>query len=68
VWRGFLFMSLIALGLCLTLALGGRLLYAAAWAFVTAGWFAIAMWLWRRHLTEPTPPPAAAATRGAQRQ
>jgi hypothetical protein len=51
VWRGFLFMSLIALGLCLTLALDGRPIYAAAWAIVTAGWFGIAMWLWRRHLT-----------------
>jgi hypothetical protein len=62
VWRGFLFMSLIALGLCLTLALGRRPMYAAAWAFVTVGWFSIAMWLWRKHLAEdataPMPPRA----------
>lgn len=52
VWRGFLFMSLIALGLCLTLALRGHLLYAGAWAFVTAGWFGVAMWLWRKQLAQ----------------
>ncbi len=50
VWRGFLFMSLIAFGLCLTFTVGGRLFYAAAWGFITAGWFTIAMWLWRRHV------------------
>jgi hypothetical protein len=52
VWRAFLFMSLIAFGLCLTLALGHRTLYAVAWAFVTVGWFGIAMWLWRKHLAD----------------
>ena len=50
VWRGFLFMSLIGLGFCLTLATGGHYVYAVAWAMITAGWFAISMWLWRRHL------------------
>ncbi len=52
VWRGFLFLSLIAFGLCLTFATGGRLFYAAAWGFITAGWFAISMWLWRRHVRD----------------
>jgi hypothetical protein len=50
VWRAFLFLSLIALGLCLSFAVGGRLLYAVAWGVITAGWFGIAMWLWRQHL------------------
>jgi hypothetical protein len=50
VWRGFLFMSFIALGLCLTFAVGGRTLFAAAWALITVGWFSISMWLWRQHL------------------
>jgi hypothetical protein len=50
VWRGFLFMSLIALGLCLTFLAGHQVFYAGAWAVITAGWFAIAMWLWRRHV------------------
>jgi len=64
VWRGFLFMSLIALGLCLTLALNGHLLYAGAWAFITAGWFAIAMWLWRQHLTQDQVPHEPTTARG----
>jgi hypothetical protein len=50
VWRGFLFMSLIALGLCLTFAVGGRLFYTAAWAVIAIGWFVTSMWLWRQHV------------------
>ncbi|MDT4937816.1 MAG: hypothetical protein QOG80_1487, partial [Pseudonocardiales bacterium] len=26
--------------------------YAASWGFITAGWFAIAMWLWRKHVRD----------------
>lgn len=52
VWRGFLFMSLIAFGLCLTLISSHRPLYAIAWGFVTAGWFSISMWLWRKHVKD----------------
>jgi hypothetical protein len=50
VWRGMLFMSLVALGLCLMFAVGHRALLATAWGAITAGWFVISMWLWRRHL------------------
>jgi hypothetical protein len=50
VWRGFLFMSFIALGLCLIFAAAGLLFYAVAWAVITAGWFATSMWLWRQHV------------------
>ena len=52
VWRGFLFMALIALGLCLTFAMGGLVLYTVAWAVIAVGWFGIAMWLWRKHVKE----------------
>ena len=52
VWRGFLFMSLIGLGLCLSFAAGHLYLYAAAWAVITAGWFSVAMWLWRKHVLD----------------
>jgi hypothetical protein len=52
VWRGFVFMSLIALGICITLASVGQGLYAAAWGVIAAGWFGIAMWLWRRHIRD----------------
>jgi hypothetical protein len=50
VWRGFLFMSLIAFGLCLSFAVGGMTFYAVAWAVITLGWFSISMWLWRKHV------------------
>jgi hypothetical protein len=49
VWRGFFFMSLIALGVCLTFVSGGQAGYGLAWAVITVGWFTISMWLWRKH-------------------
>ena len=52
VWRGFAFMSLVALGFCIIFAIGDEVLFAAAWGFITAGWFAIAMWLWRKHVVD----------------
>jgi hypothetical protein len=52
VWRGFAFMSFVALGFCIIFAVGGQLFFAAAWAFITAGWFGIAMWLWRKHIRD----------------
>jgi hypothetical protein len=45
-------MSLIALGLCITFAVGGQVFYTAAWAFITASWFAVSMWLWRQHVRD----------------
>ena len=45
-------MSFIALGICIISAVGGQLFFAAAWAFITAGWFATAMWLWRKHVRD----------------
>lgn len=50
VWRGLLLMALVALGLCLMFAVGGRILYAAAWGVIGAGWLGFSMWLWRKHL------------------
>lgn len=52
VWRGFAFMSLVALGICIISAVGGQLFFAAAWAFITVGWFTTAMWLWRKHIRD----------------
>jgi hypothetical protein len=51
VWRGFVMMALIALGLCITLFVGGKVDFGAAWAVITAAWLATGMWLWRQHLT-----------------
>ena len=52
VWRGFAFMSFIALGLCLVFAVGGKTYFAVAWAIITIGWFSISMWLWRKHVRD----------------
>ncbi|MCW2522816.1 MAG: hypothetical protein JWO63_1151 [Frankiales bacterium] len=52
VWRGFLFMSLIGLGLSITLFSAGNALFGAAWALITIGWFTTAMWLWKKHLRD----------------
>jgi len=50
VWRGFLFMSFIALGLCINFVVAERWYLAVSWLVITAGWFGISMWLWRRHV------------------
>jgi hypothetical protein len=52
VWRGFVFMSLIALGLCIAFISGRQTVYAVAWGVIAAGWFTIAMWLWRKHIRD----------------
>jgi hypothetical protein len=52
VWRGFAFMSLLALGLCIGLFAAGHTGFAAAWAVITLGWFSVAMWLWRQHVRD----------------
>ena len=49
VWRGFLMMSLVALGVVIILAGNGKTGYAIAWGVIAAGWFAVSMWLWRQH-------------------
>jgi hypothetical protein len=42
-------MSLVALGVVIILAGNGKTGFAIAWGVIAAGWFAIAMWLWRQH-------------------
>ncbi len=51
VWRGFLLMSLVAVGIAILLAGNGATTFAIMWGVIAAGWFAIAMWLWRMHST-----------------
>ena len=51
VWRGFLLMSLVAGGLFITFVSADKTFLAVAWGVITAGWLAIAMWLWRRHVS-----------------
>lgn len=50
VWRGFLFMALIGLGISISLFSAGNTAFGAAWVFIAAGWLSISMWLWRRHV------------------
>jgi hypothetical protein len=45
-------MSLIAFGLCITFVSSRQLFFAVAWGVITAGWFAISMWLWRKHICD----------------
>lgn len=49
VWRGFLLMSLMAVGIAVVLAGNGATTYAVLWGVIAAGWFVISMWLWRMH-------------------
>src|SRR5579862_5246206 len=52
VWRGFFFMSLIALGLAINLTERHKGLFSIAWYVIAAGWFAVSMWLWRKHVRD----------------
>jgi hypothetical protein len=67
VWRGFLFMSLIALGLFLTFVSGHNGFYALSWGFITVGWFSISMWLWRKHIVDDNARWQAQKTKGRAR-
>jgi hypothetical protein len=49
VWRAFLMMTLLAVGIVIILAGNGKTGFAVAWGLIALGWFAIAMWLWRQH-------------------
>jgi hypothetical protein len=60
VWRGFFFMSLIAVGLVISFADQGLRFYALMWAIIAVGWFGISMWLWRKHVQDDN---AASQTR-----
>lgn len=52
VWRGFFFMSLVGLGLAINFTSAGLRFYAVAWYVIAAGWFAVSMWLWRKHVRD----------------
>jgi hypothetical protein len=49
VWRGFLMVSMLAIGIAIILAGNGAGTFAILWVVIAAGWFAISMWLWRKH-------------------
>jgi hypothetical protein len=62
VWRAFFFMSLLALGLAISFVDEGLRFYAMAWGVIAVGWFAVSMWLWRKHVRDDD---AAAASQPA---
>ena len=49
VWRAFLLMSLVAVGIVIIFATNGKTTYAALWGVIAAGWFATSMFLWKKH-------------------
>jgi hypothetical protein len=50
VWRGFFFMSLIAVGVVIRES--NHLVFAVCWSIIALGWFTISMWLWRKHVRD----------------
>jgi hypothetical protein len=49
VWRAFLLLSLVAVGVVIIFATNGKFGLAVGWGVIAAGWFAVAMFLWKRH-------------------
>jgi hypothetical protein len=54
-------MSLIAVGLVISFVESGRTSYAVAWGVIATGWFAVSMFLWRKHVRDDDDARAAAA-------
>jgi hypothetical protein len=52
IWRGFFFMSLIAVGIAIGLFQTKLTFYASMWTVIAIGWFTISMWLWRKHVRD----------------
>ena len=49
VWRGFLLLTLFGIGVAIILEGNHHGTFALLWLVISAGWFAISMWLWRQH-------------------
>lgn len=49
IWRGFLVLSLFAVGVALILNGNHHSDLAVVWLVIAAGWFGFSMFLWRRH-------------------
>lgn len=49
IWRGFLMLTLLAVGVAIIMAGNHHSTLAILWGVIAVGWFAIAMWLWRQH-------------------
>ena len=49
IWRGFLMLSLLAVGVIIIMAGNHHTTLAILWGVIAVGWFAISMWLWKKH-------------------
>jgi hypothetical protein len=49
VWRGFLILTLLGVGVAIIMAGNHHRTLALLWLVIAAGWFAMSMWLWRQH-------------------
>ena len=49
IWRGFLMLTLLAVGVAIIMAGNHHAALAILWGVIAAGWFAVSMWLWRQH-------------------
>ena len=50
VWRTFLGLAMVALGVAIIFAGNGKGTIAILWVVIAVGWAAFAMGLWRRHM------------------
>jgi hypothetical protein len=49
IWRGFLMLALLAIGVAIIMGANHHAALAVMWLVIAGGWFAVAMWLWRMH-------------------
>ncbi len=49
IWRGFLMLALLAVGVAIIMGANHHGTLAILWVVIAAGWFGISMWLWRMH-------------------
>jgi hypothetical protein len=49
IWRAFLMLTLLAVGVAIIMEANRQGTLAILWVVIAAGWFATSMWLWRQH-------------------
>jgi hypothetical protein len=49
IWRGFLMLTFLAIGIAIIMEANHHGTLAILWLVIGGGWFATAMWLWRQH-------------------
>jgi hypothetical protein len=49
VWRAFLLLSLVGVGVAIIFATNGKTTDAILWLVIAGGWFLFAMGLWHKH-------------------